>query len=160
MDEITALKTEVGPLVSEAGDVLDTYLRIDSQMFSWKNTFGWNDVAKLVPEVQPLIERLTSVLTQIKINQQRVAELPEEAIDRALLEQFYRILGNYTDTLKLAIQGMGRVLAHIETKRTNKAEFKQVRYESDLMIYKSQIDKYQLYGQQLNPLLRKLGSGF
>lgn len=157
MEDSAALRAEAARLVEAVGEVLDGYLSIDGELFSWKNTFGWNDVERLKPRIDPLIERMGSILDKAKAAQQAVAALDAEVVDRGLLEQFFKTFVSYADALKLAIQGMARVLGHIETKRRNKAEFKKVRYESDLMIYKSQVDKYQLYGQQLNPLLRQLG---
>jgi hypothetical protein len=142
--------------VAEAADVLDAYLRLDARLFSWKNTFGWNDVAPLEPQIQSLVDRLSAVLKHIKVHRQGVADLDGADPERPFLEQFYALFGNYAEALKFAIQGMARVLSHVATRRANRSEFKQVRYESDLVIYKSQVDKYQLYGQQLNPLLKRL----
>jgi hypothetical protein len=149
-------KAAAGDLVSEVGKILDDYLVVDDQLFSWKNAFGWNDVAALKDKVEPLSARLVQLLEKTKAQQSQISELPEEDPEKSLLMEFYPLFANYVDTLKMAVQNMGRVLAHIDTKRNNKAEFKQARYESDLIIYKAQVDKYQLFGEKLNSLLKRL----
>ncbi|UFP95632.1 hypothetical protein [Gloeobacter morelensis] len=156
MSDVDRFKQAAGELVVEAAAVLDAYLAIDDRMFSWKNTFGWNDVSPLKPLVQPLIERLLAVSKQIKDLQSAAGELPEEIPEKAPLLGLFKVFINYVESLRFAVQTMGRVLEHIETRRINGAEFKKTRYESDLLIYKSQIDKYQLYGEQLNTLIRQL----
>jgi hypothetical protein len=149
-------KAAAGDLVSEVGKILDDYLVVDDQLFSWKNAFGWNDVAALKDKVEPLRDQLIQLLEKTKAQQSQIVELPEEDPEKSLLMEFYPLFTNYVDTLKMAVQNMGRVLAHIDTKRNNKAEFKQARYESDLIIYKAQVDKYQLFGEKLNALLKRL----
>jgi hypothetical protein len=149
-------KAAAGDLVSEVGKILDDYLVIDDQLFSWKNAFGWNDVAALKDKVEPLSARLVQLLEKTKAQQSQIAELPEENPEKSLLMEFYPLFVNYVDTLKMAVQNMGRVLVHVDTKRNNKTEFKQARYESDLIIYKAQVDKYQLFGEKLNALLKRL----
>ena len=156
MTDPAACKIEASALVSEVGEVLDAYLRIDDQLFSWKNTFGWNNVEPLKPQIPLLLERMGLLIEKVKAQQAQIAELSDDDLDKPVLAEFYKLFDSYTDTLKLAIQGMNRVLGHIETKRLKKADFKKVRYESDLMIYKTQVDKYQLYGEKLNKLIQRL----
>lgn len=154
--ENQTLKTTAGDLVSEVGKILNDYLVVDDQLFSWKNAFGWNDVTALKDKVEPLSDRLIQLLEKTKAEQSQIAELPEDHPEKLFLVEFYQLFINYSDTLKMAVQNMGRVLVHIDTKRTNKTEFKQTRYESDLIIYKAQVDKYQLFGEKLNALLKRL----
>lgn len=157
MTSSVTYKQRAGQLLSAIGEVLDAYLVLDNRLFSWKNAFGWNNVEPLKAEIPPLVERVTAIAAQIQQIQTELAEVsPEQLPDAQTLIQFFKLFASYSEALKFAIQGMGRVLVHIETKRNNRAEFKQVRYESDLMIYKSQVDKYQLYGEQLNALIRQL----
>ncbi len=153
--ENQTLKAAAGALISEVGKILDDYLVVDDQLFSWKNTFGWNDVAPLKDKVQPLSDRLIQLLEKTKAEQSQILELPENNPEKLLLVEFYQLFTNYADTLKMAVQNMGRVLVHIDTRRNNKTEFKQARYESDLIIYKAQVDKYQLFGEKLNTLLKR-----
>lgn len=153
--ENQTLKAVAGALISEVGKILDDYLLVDDQLFSWKNAFGWNDVAPLKDKVQPLSDRLIQLLEKTKVEQGQILALPENHPEKLLLVEFYQLFTNYADTLKMAVQNMGRVLIHIDTRRSNKIEFKQARYESDLMIYKAQVDKYQLFGEKLNALLKR-----
>ena len=106
-----------------------------------------------IPKVQ---KRLGDIDQQAKDYLEQAKSLEAELADKLQLVEFYTLMTNYLDSLKMAAQIMGRLLVQIEAKSKKVGEFKQSTYETEMMMYKQKVDKYQLYGMELNALINKL----
>ena len=155
MDSRT-LKREATTLIDSTTEVLEEYLTLHNRLFSWKNLLGWNkfeDLKVAIPKVQ---KRLGDIDQQAKDYLEQAKSLEAELADKLQLVEFYTLMTNYLDSLKMAAQIMGRLLVQIEAKSKKVGEFKQSTYETEMMMYKQKVDKYQLYGMELNALINKL----
>jgi hypothetical protein len=152
----TTLKREATTLIDSTTEVLEEYLTLHNRLFSWKNLLGWNkfeDLKVAIPKVQ---KRLGDLDQQAKNYLEHAKSLEAELADKLQLVEFYTLMTNYLDSLKMAAQIMGRLLVQIEAKSKKVGEFKQSTYETEMMMYKQKVDKYQLYGMELNALINKL----
>jgi hypothetical protein len=152
----TTLKREATTLIDSTSEVLEEYLILHNRLFSWKNLLGWNkfeDLKVAIPKVQT---RLGDIDQQAKDYLEQAKSLEAELADKLQLVEFYTLMTNYLDSLKMAAQIMGRLLVQIEAKSKKVGEFKQSTYETEMMMYKQKVDKYQLYGMELNALINKL----
>jgi hypothetical protein len=152
----TTLKREATTLIDSTTAVLEEYLTLHNRLFSWKNLLGWNkfeDLKVAIPQVQ---KRLADLDQQAKDYLEQAKSLEAELADKLQLVEFYTLMTNYLDSLKMAAQIMGRLLVQIEAKSKKIGEFKQSTYETEMMMYKQKVDKYQLYGMELNALINKL----
>ncbi len=152
----TTLKREATTLIDSTTEVLEEYLTLHNRLFSWKNLLGWNkfeDLKVAIPQVQ---KKLADIDQQAKDYLEQAKSLEAELADKLQLVEFYTLMTNYLDSLKMAAQIMGRLLVQIEAKSKKVGEFKQSTYETEMMMYKQKVDKYQLYGMELNALINKL----
>jgi hypothetical protein len=152
----TTLKQEAITLINATTEVLEEYLTLHNRLFSWKNLLGWNKFEDLKIAIPLVQKKLGDMDQQAKDYLEQAKSLTEPIADKPTLVEFYTLLANYLDSLKMAAQIMGRLLVQIEAKSKKVGEFKQSTYETEIIMYKQKVDKYQLYGMQLNALINRL----
>jgi hypothetical protein len=152
----TTLKQEAITLIDSTSEVLEEYLNLHNRLFSWKNLLGWNKFEDLKIAIPIVQKKLGAIDQQTKDYLEQAKSLEEQAADKSSLIEFYTLAANYVDSLKMAAQIMGRLLVQIEAKSKKIGEFKQSTYETEMMMYKQKVDKYQLYGMKLNALINRL----
>jgi hypothetical protein len=152
----TTLKQEAITLIDSASEVLEEYLTLHNRLFSWKNLLGWNKFEDLKIAIPLVQKKLGAIDQQAKDYLEEAKSLEEQTADKSSLVEFYTLAANYLDSLKMAAQIMGRLLVQIEAKSKKVGEFKQSTYETEMMMYKQKVDKYQLYGMELNALINRL----
>jgi len=152
----TTLKQEAITLINSATEVLDEYLTLHNRLFSWKNLLGWNKFEDLKIAIPLIQKKLGDMDQQAKDYLEQAKSLVDPMADKTTLVEFYTLMANYLDSLKMAAQILGRLLVQIEAKSKKVGEFKQSTYETEMMMYKQKVDKYQLYGMELNALINRL----
>jgi hypothetical protein len=152
----TTLRQEAITLINATTEVLEEYLTLHNRLFSWKNLLGWNKFEDLKIAIPLVQKKLGDMDQQAKDYLEQAKSLADPIADKPTLVEFYTLLANYLDSLKMAAQIMGRLLVQIEAKSKKMGEFKQSTYETEMIMYKQKVDKYQLYGMQLNALINRL----
>ncbi len=152
----TTLRQEAITLINSTTEILEEYLTLHNRLFSWKNLLGWNKFEDLKIAVPTVQKKLGDLDQRAKDYLEQAKSLADSIADKTTLVEFYALLTNYLDSLKMAAQIMGRLLVQIEAKSKKVGEFKQSTYETEMMMYKQKVDKYQLYGMQLNALIHRL----
>jgi hypothetical protein len=158
MSESTALhlRLESLRLLEEAEVLLKQYIKLHDRLFSWKNYLFWSKFDDIKVSVPALLVALTDFTQQTKTYLQTAQGLPDSEADRPNLVEFYTLLNKYFDFLRQAVQVMERLVVQVEARARKTVDFKQKVYEADLAIYKQKVDKYQLYGQELNTFIARL----
>lgn len=158
METSTHLQQEAMRLIQDTESNLKAYLELHNRLFAWRNYFFWAKFDAIKSAHPPLLAKFTTAAEQSVTYLKQAEALPEQGADRADLVEFYDLLSKYLDFLRQAVQIMGRLMGQVEARALKSDQFKPKAYETDLAIYKQKVDRYQLYGQELNKLIARLSA--